>query len=74
MTTKSRITPGDGDSRHGTSNGYNNLECRCQPCRDAHAKQHLAYMHEHEEQMEKARKRSRAAAHLARMQRLRAGK
>jgi hypothetical protein len=24
------------DPRHGTTNGYRNLECRCQPCRDAH--------------------------------------
>lgn len=35
--TKERIHPGDGDPRHGTSNGYSNLYCRCQPCRDAHA-------------------------------------
>jgi hypothetical protein len=25
------------DPRHGTDNGYRNLGCRCQPCRDAHA-------------------------------------
>lgn len=25
------------DPRHGTNNGYGNLKCRCQPCRDAHA-------------------------------------
>jgi WhiB family redox-sensing transcriptional regulator len=31
------ITPDDGDLRHGTRNGYGNLACRCQPCRDAHA-------------------------------------
>lgn len=24
------------DPRHGTENGYGNLRCRCQPCRDAH--------------------------------------
>lgn len=23
------------DPRHGTTNGYSNLACRCQPCRDA---------------------------------------
>lgn len=25
------------DPRHGTYNGYQNLNCRCQPCRDANA-------------------------------------
>lgn len=25
------------DPRHGTVNGYSNLACRCQPCRDAHS-------------------------------------
>jgi hypothetical protein len=25
------------DPRHGTENGYTNLLCRCQPCRDQHA-------------------------------------
>jgi hypothetical protein len=29
------ITPGDGDERHGTRNGYGNLGCRCTDCRDA---------------------------------------
>jgi len=33
--TKQRITPGDGDPRHGTSNGYCNLRCRCAECREA---------------------------------------
>lgn len=27
----------DDDPRHGTTNGYNNLKCRCQPCRNAWA-------------------------------------
>jgi hypothetical protein len=26
------------DPRHGTTNGYSNLKCRCQPCRDAWGK------------------------------------
>lgn len=30
--TRSTITPGDGDKRHGTPNGYNNLKCRCARC------------------------------------------
>lgn len=25
------------DPRHGTVNGYSNLGCRCQPCKDANA-------------------------------------
>lgn len=33
--TRVRIIPGDGDHRHGTTNGYGNLGCRCQECRDA---------------------------------------
>lgn len=41
MTTK-RIQPGDGDPRHGTQNGYTNLKCRCQFCRDAWATYHHA--------------------------------
>lgn len=27
----------EGDPRHGTANGYGNLKCRCQPCRNAWA-------------------------------------
>jgi hypothetical protein len=37
VTTKATLVPGDGDPRHGTLNGYGNLKCRCQPCRDANA-------------------------------------
>ncbi len=35
MTVKARIQPGDGDPRHGTANGYKNLRCRCDDCREA---------------------------------------
>jgi hypothetical protein len=31
------MTLAPDDPRHGTVNGYGNLGCRCQPCRDAHA-------------------------------------
>lgn len=31
------IRPGDGDPRHGTTNGYNNLLCKCADCKAAHA-------------------------------------
>jgi hypothetical protein len=30
--TRRRIFPGDGDRRHGTHNGYDNLKCRCDLC------------------------------------------
>jgi hypothetical protein len=32
------IHPGDGDPRHGSNNGYSNLGCRCQHCRQAWAR------------------------------------
>lgn len=32
---RSRIHPGDGDDRHGTTNGYCNLRCRCDACTSA---------------------------------------
>lgn len=35
MTVRNRIQPGDGDPRHGTTNGYRNHRCRCRPCTDA---------------------------------------
>lgn len=35
MTTRATMRPGDGDSRHGTRNGYVNLRCRCEDCRSA---------------------------------------
>lgn len=28
---------GPGDPRHGTANGYTNLDCGCEPCRAANA-------------------------------------
>jgi hypothetical protein len=31
------MIPGDGDTRHGTVNGYTNLDCHCQPCKAAWA-------------------------------------
>lgn len=51
----------NSDPRHGTSNGYINLGCRCQPCRDAHAAKHREYMRTHPEQREKARLRELAS-------------
>lgn len=53
MPTKARIREGDGDPRHGTYNGYNNLKCRGECCRsaarrhsgDVPLKIHLARVH-----------------------------
>ena len=65
------ITEGDGDPRHGSHNGYINLSCRCQPCRDAWAAYHLQYMHAEPERMARARDRQAFAVHVARVQRTR---
>ena len=43
MTRTYKPLPED-DPRHGTSNGYGNLRCRCDACREAHALAHAAYM------------------------------
>ena len=32
------------DPRHGTTNGYGNLGCRCEACREAHRQNHNRYM------------------------------
>lgn len=53
------IQPGDGDPRHGTSNGYSNHGCRCPLCTEAHAVKHKQYMHNHPEQQEKHRSAQR---------------
>ena len=42
MTTRARIQAGDGDTRHGTTNGYSNLRCRCEACRAAWTRYVLA--------------------------------
>lgn len=39
------IEPGDGDRRHGTTNGYKNLGCRCADCRRAVADHAREYYH-----------------------------
>ena len=55
---RSIITPGDGDHRHGTDNGYDNLSCRCAECTEAHRTAHHAYMHRDPERLERHRVRS----------------
>lgn len=39
---ETRLAP--DDPRHGTTNGYANLGCRCPECKRANAVAHLAYM------------------------------
>lgn len=38
------ITDDPTDQRHGTTNGYGNLGCRCERCRKANADAHRGYM------------------------------
>jgi len=63
MPVKNRIVPGDGDSRHGTLNGYTNHACRCDLCTEAHRVAHLAYMHGSEEQRARHAERENARYH-----------
>ena len=65
MTTRTRIHPGDSDPRHGTTNGYRNLGCRCPLCRAAQNDDLATYLDAHPEQRE---------AHRARQKRLAAGR
>lgn len=57
--TKRAFYRNPDDSRHGSTNGYNNLGCRCQRCKDAWAADHLRYMDAHPEQREKSNVRER---------------
>lgn len=49
------------DPRHGTTNGYCNLACRCAQCAEAWRIKHGQYMSQHPEQMEKTRIRGTVA-------------
>lgn len=41
------------DPRHGTTNGYGNLRCRCERCTSAWRVRHREYMHGKPERMQK---------------------
>jgi hypothetical protein len=43
MSNRTTITPGDGDPRHGTANGYHNLGCHSPCCREAWATEMRAH-------------------------------
>lgn len=45
MTWEPRGTLDDDDYRHGTTNGYSNYACRCEPCTDAWARACLERKH-----------------------------
>lgn len=42
MVEHTKLT--DDDPRHGTPNGYGNLGCRCDACREANRQNHAKYM------------------------------
>lgn len=58
-----------GDPRHGT-NGYNNLACRCDICRDANTARQHRYMVSHPDQQFKNRERLRVRRGLNETQRM----
>ena len=67
MSTKSHSTKSPAivksldvdDPRHGSVNGYTNLKCRCDECREANRLACADYMERHPEQREKHRIRRR---------------
>ena len=48
------------DARHGSWNGYLNLDCRCPRCRQANTEAGFKYMKAHPEQAEKHKIRAKA--------------
>lgn len=48
------------DPRHGTTNGYNNLHCRCDRCKEANRVAHHDYMHGDPVRLERHAQRERA--------------
>jgi len=57
MSTEPPFISNPDDPRHGTKNGYDNLNCRCDRCREAHRIAHREYMERHPEQVAKHRAR-----------------
>lgn len=58
---KAAFRANPADPRHGSANGYSNLNCRCQPCRDAWAARIADYYVRHPEQVHAKKMRSRAS-------------
>ena len=50
---RKRFWDNPDDPRHGTTNGYGNLGCRCERCTEAWRVRHLTYMHADPERMVK---------------------
>ena len=63
-TRKGKLTPGDGDPRHG-QNGYSNYMCRCDICKEYNRNSHWAYMQRNEDQQKKNRDRQRKSRGLS---------
>jgi hypothetical protein len=61
--SRTKISEGDGDPRHGTVNGYSNLGCRCPECRQAWTEYHYDYMHADEKRLENHRIRQNRKYH-----------
>jgi DNA-binding transcriptional regulator YiaG len=59
MSRSLPIRPGDGDPRHGTTNGYGNLACRCRDCCAANT----AAMRKYNERRFAQRRAERAREH-----------
>lgn len=53
----STIRPGDGDPRHGSRNGYNNLGCRCDACTSANSDYMYGWYHSTPQRYDKERER-----------------
>ena len=59
MSNRKRIYPGDGDPRHGTVNGYQNLRCRCALCGAAWATYYREWRRSHPERLRRHADRER---------------
>ena len=45
LATRKKFQENLDDPRHGSTNGYGNLGCRCEKCTEAWRVRHLTYMH-----------------------------
>jgi hypothetical protein len=53
LAAREKFYKNPDDPRHGKTNGYGNLGCRCERCTEAWRVRHLTYMHGKPERMEK---------------------
>lgn len=57
---KNKIVEGDGDPRHGSTNGYRNHGCRCPECTAAASATQREYMHADPERARRHAERQRS--------------